>query len=268
MRLYDQHTHSRNSRESGTISSVEELCRSGMEAGLSGIVVTDHYDIRRRPREVVTEQLRDSVEEILQTRERLDDRFYLGLGIELGEGHHDRSESAAAVALGDFDLVLGSLHNLRDMRDFYYIGKDRIDKRGLFRQYLAEQMEMLHWGGYDVLAHLTYPFRYYMLGVDTPDIREFEEELRVLFTRMAEQGKGLEVNTSGLCRPEHGRTMPELWELRLFRACGGEIVTVGSDAHDHHHVGNGIAAGTELLREAGFCYQALYRQRKPDMIPI
>ena len=268
MRLYDQHTHSHHSHESNTVSSVEELCRGGMAAGLKGIVVTDHYDIHRRPREVVTEQIRDSVAEIRQTRETLGDRFYLGAGIELGEGHHDPEESAAAIALGDFDLVLGSLHNLRDLRDFSYIGKDCSDKRGLFRQYLAEQLEMLRWGGYDVLAHLTYPFRYYMQGEGMPDIREFEEELRALFTAMAEQGKGLEVNTSGLYRPRHGCTMPELWELQLFRVCGGEIVTVGSDAHDRSHVGGGIAQGTELLRAAGFRYQALYRQRKPDMIPI
>lgn len=267
MHLYDQHTHSHHSHESNTVSTAEELCRGGMNAGLSGIVVTDHYDIRRRPREVVTRQLRDSVAELLQTRERLG-RFYLGVGIELGEGHHDPEESAAAIALGGFDLVLGSLHNLRDMRDFSCIGKDCSDKRALFRQYLAEQLEMLRWGGYDVLAHLTYPFRYYMQGEGAPDIREFEEELRVLFTAMAEQGKGLEVNTSGLCRPAHGRTMPELWELQLFRGCGGEIVTVGSDAHDHSSVGGGIAQGTALLEAAGFRYQALYRQRKPDMIPI
>ena len=268
MKLYDQHTHSHHSHESNTVSSVEELCRGGMDAGLSGIVVTDHYDIRRRPREVVTQQLRDSVAEIRQTREALGDRFYLGMGIELGEGHHDRAESAAAIALGDFDLVLGSLHNLRELRDFSYIGKDCADKRGLFRQYLAEQMEMLRWGGYDVLAHLTYPFRYYMLGGGAPDIREFEAELRTLFTVMAEQGKGLEVNTSGLYRPEHGRTMPELWELQMFRQCGGEIVTVGSDAHDRSRVGGGIARGTELLRAAGFRYQAVYRQRKPEWIPV
>ena len=60
MKLYDQHTHSHHSHESNTVSSVEELCRGGMDAGLSGIVVTDHYDIRRRPREVVTQQLRSS----------------------------------------------------------------------------------------------------------------------------------------------------------------------------------------------------------------
>ena len=268
MLLYDQHTHSRNSHESNTVSTVEALCRAGEDAGLSGIAVTDHYDIRRRPCAVVTEQIRASGEEILGTRARLGGRFHLGLGIELGEGHHDPEEAAAVLALAPYDLVLGSLHNLRDLRDFCYIGKDCPDKQELFRAYLAEQMEMLHWGGYDVLAHLTYPFRYYLQSGGCPDIREFEEELRGLFTAMAQQGKGLEVNTSGLVRPDHGRTMPELWELRLFRECGGELVTVGSDAHDASRVGGGIVCGAELLQAAGFRYQAVYRNRKPDMIPI
>ena len=183
MLLYDQHTHSRHSHESNTVSTVEALCRAG-DAGLSGIAVTDHYDIRRRPCAVVTEQLRASGKEVLRTRAQLDGRFFLGLGIELGEGHHDPGEAAAALELALYDLVLGSLHNLRDLRDFYYIGRDCHDKR------------------------------------------------------------------------------------ELFRDCGGELVTVGSDAHDASRVGGGISDGAELLKAAGFRYQAGYHDRKPNIIPV
>ena len=268
MLLYDQHTHSLHSHERACLSYVEEMCRGAMERGMSGIAVTDHYDLGRKPAELVTSYIRSSIEEVQAVREKLGDRFYLALGIELGEGHQGPEESAAAAALGPFDIVLGSLHNVSGQRDFSAIGKDFPDKRALFSTYLQEQIQMARWGGFDVVSHLTYPFRYYMLGEGCPAVEEFEEELRTLFAILAQSGKGIEVNTSGLYRPEHGRTMPGLWELKLWRECGGEIVTVGSDAHQRCHAGCGIREGAVLLREAGFRYQARFEGRRPRMIPL
>ena len=268
MLLYDQHTHSLHSHEKASISTVEEMCLGAMKNGMAGIVISDHYDLGRRPVEQVTDFIKSSIADIQTVKEKFEGRFHLGMGIELGEGHQDPEESAQAMALGPFDIVLGSLHNVYGRRDFSAIGKDFPDKKALFREYMSEQLQMAQWGKYDVVTHLTYPFRYYMLGEGTPDIHDFEEELRVLFKLLAEKGKGIEVKTSGLYRPEHGLTMPGLWELKLFRECGGEIVTVGSDAHDMDHAGGGIAQGTALLKEAGFRYQALFCQRKAHMLPI
>jgi len=268
MLLYDQHTHSLHSHERASISTVEEMCRGAMENGMAGIAITDHYDLGRRPVEEVTGFIRDSIAEVLAAKEKYSGRFRLALGIELGEGHCDTAESAAALALGDFDLVLGSLHNVRGRRDFSRIGKDFPDKHALFTEYMAEQLEMARWGGYDVLTHLTYPFRYFMQGEGCPEITDFEEELRALFRILAEKGKGLEVNTSGLYRAGHGKAMPDLWELKLFRECGGEIVTTGSDGHDLTEAGRGIREGAELLRAAGFHYQALFKGRKPEWVAL
>ena len=74
----------------------------------------------------------------------------------------------------------------------------------------------------------------------------------------AEKGRGMEVNTY------RGRTLED-WRpiLAMFRACGGEIVTVGSDAHVPTGVGKGIPEAYELIREAGFSYVAGYHRRKP-----
>ena len=51
--------------------------------------------------------------------------------------------------------------------------------------------------------------------------------------------------------------------LRHFKACGGEIVTIGSDAHTPDGVGKGAAEACQLLAEAGFRYLATYEKRKP-----
>lgn len=268
MMLFDQHTHSLNSHEKASISTVEEMCEGALKCGLSGLTISDHYDLGRRQPEEVCGFIRQSIQDVNEAKEKYRGRLQLGLGIELGEGHQDPDESKNALELGQYDIVLGSLHNVYGRRDFSAIGRDFSDKRALFKEYMDEQIQMAQWGKYDVLTHLTYPFRYYLLGTDVPNIEEFEGELRALFKILAEKGKGLEVNTSGFYRPEHGLPMPNLWELKLFRECGGEFVTTGSDAHDMNHVGGGIKQGIELLKAAGFHYQAVYKQRMPEMTPL
>ena len=75
-----------------------------------------------------------------------------------------------------------------------------------------------------------------------------------------EKGKGIELNTN------RGRTLAE-WKpvLERYKAIGGEIITVGSDAHDPLHTGLGIAQAYELLREMGFRYVAVYEKHKPEL---
>ena len=72
------------------------------------------------------------------------------------------------------------------------------------------------------------------------------------------RGRGIEVNTY------RGRTL-EAWReiLVLYRDCGGEIVTVGSDAHIPAHVGRGIAQALELVKACGFPACAAYEKRVP-----
>ena len=56
--------------------------------------------------------------------------------------------------------------------------------------------------------------------------------------------------------------------MRRYRELGGELVTLGSDAHCTQDLGKGIEEGMEMLQEAGFRYVALYEQRKPILLPL
>ena len=56
--------------------------------------------------------------------------------------------------------------------------------------------------------------------------------------------------------------------MRLYRALGGEIVTLGSDAHSPAQAGQGLREGAKLLRCCGFDRVAVYRRRQPDYIDI
>ena len=108
---------------------------------------------------------------------------------------------------------------------------------------------------YDVLAHLIYPLRYMQAPVT---LNRYQDAIRAILRTAVEKGRGMEVNT---CR---GRTLEE-WRpiLALYRDCGGEIVTVGSDAHTPADVGKGVRAACALLRECGFRRVCTYEKHQP-----
>lgn len=57
--------------------------------------------------------------------------------------------------------------------------------------------------------------------------------------------------------------LPDLSFIKLYKELGGEIITVGTDAHTKHFVGKHIPYGYELLKEAGFEYVTTFRNRQP-----
>ena len=76
----------------------------------------------------------------------------------------------------------------------------------------------------------------------------FHELIQEIFKQIIPDGKGIEVNTSGF---SYGlkQAMPSRDILELYKACGGEIITLGSDSHYADHVGRYFHEMLELLRD-------------------
>ena len=77
---------------------------------------------------------------------------------------------------------------------------------------------------------------------------------------LANKGKGMEINTSGFDRV--GEFLPSAPFIKRFKELGGEIVTVGSDAHDIGRVGQYSAEAIEILRNV-FGYVCTFENRTP-----
>ena len=50
--------------------------------------------------------------------------------------------------------------------------------------------------------------------------------------------------------------------LRRYKELGGEIITVGSDAHKAEHIGYEFEIAGELLKSCGFRYYTEFENRK------
>ena len=273
MILSDQHIHSSCSPDSET--PMPEMARAAWRAGVRHLCFTDHIDLddclTGKPKPDCLEPWRCIRENYASARKAMEEEGgpELRLGVELGEANHNPKQAAELAASPELDLVLGSLHNLRDNPDFYYFHYESESHcHEVYRRYLEELRELSDMDCFDVMAHIGYPRRYmFRTGWKAElSLEEYGEPLREILQKLIDRGKGIEVNCSGL--RQGAGSFPGLPVLRLYRELGGEIVTVGSDAHSPEAAGVGLREGYALLREAGFRHVALYRHREPGFVNI
>ena len=63
-------------------------------------------------------------------------------------------------------------------------------------------------------------------------------------------------------------TLPPEWIIRRFRELGGELITVGSDAHHAHNVGYRIGEVYELIKRCGFDSVVYFEKHRPIKVTI
>lgn len=268
----DSHMHSKYSFDGH--ESMTAMALAAAAAGITHICFTDHIDMDFCDETGVKYvpscyDIRDDMlTGLSRAREVLKDRVELRFGIELGAINHHPELAKKIAADSALDFVIGSVHNLKGITDFAL--RDYRDVSAfpkLVELYIAENRETASCGCCDVLGHIGYPHRYMFRAGYSANIMDFKSALDELFRYIIPLGIGIEVNTSGL-RDKIGTSLPPLPALRLYRECGGEIITTGSDAHKGKDAGSGIKEAYELLREAGFSYVTVFKNRKPEFIKL
>ena len=256
--MFDFHMHSRVSYDAD--SDPLAMLLAAKDAGLREICFTDHSDycpgVPHAAISFSRERYRAAYENLsvpgLTVRH----------GVELGLSCQCAAEMEAEIASYPYDFVLGSIHFV-DGIDTYFpeLWKDR-DPRQVELRYFETMLDCVRGCDcYDVLSHMTFisksPCNPAPRIIPPEDYRELVDEI---LRTIVKKGKGMEINTSGLDRI--GDFFPGLPYLRRFRELGGEIVTVGSDAHTPDRVGKAIPAALDAAREV-FGYVCTFTQRKP-----
>ena len=271
MLLSDFHVHSDVSADCR--APMWEMVQAEAAAGMDVICFTNHCDLLHAQDETPNEQCRaitgESVEKLHEMQREHSLPIEVRLGIELAEGHRDPALAAELAADPALDFVLGSLHIIPGYGDLYYQTYTSAEQCDFFfDRYLDELLLLAPLDFYDVLAHLGYARRYmWRAGVDAAmTLARFGDKIEGVLRAVVDKGKGVEINCSGIrdgCGP-----FPSEEILRLYRSLGGEIVTVGSDAHTPGSAAKGVRQGFEVLRACGFDYVTVFRQRKPEWIKI
>lgn len=277
MNLIDCHTHSNFSPDAK--SSALEMCQRAEECGLAAYALTDHCDVnfweRAENESVIDFEMYGSGQYALKSIEestRLKAEFPdLLCGIELGQPLQNIEKAEMIAEDPRLDLIIGSHHMNKNENDFYYLRYDKMDSKQIYKlleDCFLQTLEMCKWGKFQVLGHLTYPLRYICgeYGIDI-DLSRFDDIIRDIFRTVIDNGAGIEINTSGL-RQKYGKTFPTFEYVKLYKEIGGEILTLGSDAHRSEDIGKGIAEGVEIAGSAGFEYIAYFKNKKPQFIKL
>ena len=285
MNYMDCHTHSSFSPDGK--NSLEEMCEKAVNLGISVLSVTDHCDCNFwypadhyfKDTDGVTDLMmygsgnysNKSIEKQKSLKEKYRGKLSLLCGIELGQPLQNEEKAEEIAENSDLDFIIGSHHQNQGKDDFYYIDYNKMDRQEIYflmEEYFCQVLDMCKWGKFDVLGHLTYPLRYICgdCGIEF-DLSRYNDIIEEIFKTLIEKGKGIEINTSGL-RQKIGKTLPGIEYVKMFREMGGEIITLGSDAHCTEDIGKGIPEGIEIAGQAGFKYVAYFQNRKPVFVKI
>ena len=282
MRNYiDCHTHTRFSVDSD--ADIIGMIEKAMSLGLSAYAVTDHCECNRwyseehYPDETTYRyfdfgrDFENSVTAVTKLKEKYDGKLNLICGVEMGQGNQVPEIAEKIVSDKRLDFVIGSMHQLPKTEDFAFIEYDKMtveEMEKLLEKYFMEVYNLSKWGKFDILGHLTYPLRYIEdKGNIKVDLSRYEEIIREIFKTIIYNGKGIEINTSGL-RQKYGKPFPEYRFVKMYKELGGEIISVGSDAHTVADLGKGVADGAEIAKQAGFKYLCYFKERKPQFLII
>lgn len=263
MYLSDYHFHTRCSTDSR--ATLEEQALAAVQAGVRELCVTDHWNLldQQGNHLPTVYDWAPPLEQWRACRDRWPGQLEIRLGVEVGNGVLDPAAVDASLTIPELDFVIGSLHSQSAAaggRGIYTVACECAKKEdgiAIIDDYMDMLEELVQTDGWDVLGHVIYPLRY------IPP--EYELDLHPWWDRLAEvlravigQGKGIEMNTSAGATVEQWRDV-----LALYRDLGGEVLTLGSDAHRSKVLAAAFPQALELIREMGFRFLCVYRRRTP-----
>lgn len=268
----DMHMHTWFSTDSEACPC--DMADEAVRKGLKTICFTDHFD--KDDLEWGEEGIFDVdayFVEMQKLQEEYAGKLNIRIGIELGLRTYLEDYYEELTKKYPFDFVIGSVHNVPYKKDaegnILYtdpaaekLFTDRTDKEA-YRLMMETTLENVRTSDcFQTLGHLDYVVRYgksrekEYLYTDYADI--IDEILKLLI----EKEKGLEVNSAGL---KYGLPFahPHPDVLKRYRELGGEIITIGADAHKPEHIAYDFAKAEEILKSCGFKYYTEFFEQKP-----
>jgi len=266
--LYDQHIHSTLSYDSVQENTIPNIIDTAAGLGLAGIAVTDHFDPLWPDEDDLSYLDIAAYERALTEAEQLiNGRIRFAKGIELGFIPGEALEICEkTLSSYPYDFVIGSVHYSQAAPIEHPLFLEGRSLKDIVEEYYTLILDSIKdFTNYDVLGHINCIDRY-TEGLPAPDLfmPYVEEIMRVAIS----DGKGIEINTSAFRYGLADRGTPTQPILDLYKELGGEIVTIGSDAHQPEHIGTFIKEGEEMLLASGIRYLTVFSERRPEFIRL
>ena len=292
MLIADYHVHSDFSSDG--MATMEQMIEKAIRLGLKRLCFTDHmdYDYPQVSDYSFVFDMEKHQRKLVELKEIYRPRIELLSGVELGLQPQIKDRMDSLIKQYPLDFVIGSIHVVDRVDPYYPEFWESISEEEGIRRYfqaIIDNCKLFH--DFHVCGHIDYIVRYIPTAItykqelradrSIPENRLRREEanakiysvysyekyadlLDEVLKTLLSLGKGIEVNTSGL---RYGLTYahPRTEVLKRYRELGGELITIGSDAHSPEYLFYDFPKTEELLKSLGYRYYANFVQGKPMM---
>ena len=263
----DYHLHSFFSGDSST--PTEDMVRAGLERGLSLLCLTEHFDPDYPYPDVSMElDVPACFAEARRLQALYGKQMELRVGAELGLQPHLTKEIPRIAASAPFDFLIGSTHVADHMDPYekiFFQGRTEYEAYHRYFEVLLENLKTF--SCFDTCGHIDYVVRYGPNQNRDYTYEKYQDILDEILKTLIEKQIGLECNTAGF---KYGLGHPNPTEkiLARYRELGGEILTLGSDAHAPEHIAYNFRETGEILKACGFRYYTIFKERKPEFLSL
>lgn len=256
--MFDFHLHSKISFDGRSLA--KDIADRAAEMGLREICFTDHWDYNSDP---AMEPNLFSLEDYAKTYDTLSyPNMSVRRGVEFGLTTWNQADLRELLAKRRFDFVIGSVHFVDGCDPYEQEFWKNKNTRQAYSRYLEAILDCVRvHEDFDVLGHLTYVCR----SIYNPDpqplrYEEYSDLTDAIMKELVAKGRGMEINTSGV--DSRGVLLPDTAFLKRFQELGGEIITIGSDAHAVERVGQHASLALQAAKDI-FGYVCTFENRKP-----
>lgn len=267
--LSDCHLHCCFSSDSK--ASPESMIEYAINLGLSHICFTDHNDYdypKEDGKTLFLLNFESYISKMSSLREKYTDKIDILIGTEQGLqpqlykkiNDYDKNKT--------LDFIIGSTH-LVDGYDPYYpsFWNSRRPDESILKYFKNIYESICTCDNFDVYGHLDYVVRYAPQKDESYRPSDFSDIIDMILRKLIEKGKGLEINTAGL-RYGLKEANPCTFILKRYNELGGEIITIGSDAHKPEDMAYSFDKVSDMLSLAGFSHYTVFRNRTPEFIRL
>lgn len=265
MIIIDSHMHSSFSSDSQ--ADPEEMIKQAIHKRFRYICFTDHLEY-----DYPGGQFHLDVDQYFKTLGRLKEKYAseitLNIGVELGLQPHLRDRFDQLLSEYSFDFIIGSTHIVNRVDPYYPdFFLNRTEKDAYEEYFDCVYRNVQAFPKCDVLGHLDYVVRYGPNRNRFYTYAKHKEVIDEILKYLIDHGIGLEINTSGF-RYGLGHPSPHEDVLERYHELGGEIITIGSDAHSPEYFSYEFTKAQNILKSCGFSYYTYFKDRRPEFVKL
>lgn len=237
MRIMDYHIHTHFSPDSKMLP--EEAVEAAVARGITDMCFTEHMDLGHHMDSFNHIPDFEGMKREINRLRELHPEIKIGFGLEVGYIPDTVEQTIEAMKKQSFDYVLLSTHCVDGLDCYLPEARRERDKMTFYGRYLETLYQSVSDGRlldyYNCVGHIGYVAKCKHYKDNEMSYDMFPEMFDKILRTIIENGKGIEINTSGVNRAGHVLPHPSI--IQRYRELGGNIITIGSDAHTPQRVG-------------------------------